>query len=342
MYPPNELNKPEIEEEPTDVYNPKLFKGFYIQKEKGIKTAVMVYDATRIRVPLATDKEYFWVTPYEILVLFQFRNVVIDPSVTYLFEDMATSTEIIDKSFYTLKRLSDNSLVPCPYVLFSCSKSTPGFFNFFGSSTEFENRIQEKTETVNLITPTIDHPQLGRFPLFSALPLNPDTPHIQRYAVFVDIDGLEPTFIPEDDDSILDHLYDERYTKQYSSISFMYKDKQYWCVKSPFYFTEIYDNIETFIPISTFSEISSQELHKNDKKQESLNETLSNEGSYEASDDEGSDYNGSNEGTDNEGSNEGTDNEGSDEEEDKDSENEDYRRGYEAGIKEAMEHPHNE
>jgi hypothetical protein len=342
IYPPNELKDAEIEEEPTDVYHPKLFKGFYIQKEKDTKTTVMVYDATRIRVPLATDKEYFWVTPYEIMVLFQFRNVVIDTSVTYLFEDIATSSEIVDKSFYTLKRLSDNSLVPSPYVLFSCSKSTPGFFNFFGSSTEFENRIQEKTETVNLITPTIDHPQLGRFPFFSALPLNPDIPHIQRYAVFVDIDGLEPTIIPEDDDYTLDHLYDEINTKQYSSISFMYKDKQYWCIKSPFYFTEIYDNIETFIPISTFSEISSQELHKNDKKQEHLNETLSNEGSYEASDDEVSDYNGSNEGSDNEGSNEGTDNEGSDEEEDKDSENEDYRRGYEAGIKEAMEHPHNE
>jgi hypothetical protein len=310
------------EDESTDVYNPHLFQGLFLDEND----VFMVYDATRVVVPLGKDKEYFWVTPYEITALYKYRNVNIDPYVIDFFHSVAKASGFIDKSFYHLKRVSDGAVVPSPYVLFPCSHGSSGIFSLFSSSAGYANPVQLGEEEVNLLIPTIDHPSIGNAPLFSTRPLDPSLPNIQRYAVFVDIDGLEPFFIDEKTPEVIDHLYDLYQTRQYSSVNFIEKDVEYWCVKSPLYMTEIRDRQLQIIPINTFQEIDESELPKAAPFPKD-SETLSNEGSDVASDegdersDEGSDIDGSNEGS----------MRASDEESEKEDED-DFHRGYQEGL----------
>jgi len=324
LFPPNESKDegPEGSEGPTHVYNPHLFQGLFLNENN----VYMVYDSTRVSVPLATDKEYYWATPYEITSLYHYRNVPIDPSVTDFFQTISTSSGFIDKSFHHLKRLSDGSLVPSPYVVFPCSLASPGIFTFFGSKG-YENPVQLSEEDVHLLIPTIDHPSIGNVPLFSSRPLDPSVPHIQRYVAFVDVGGLEPFFVEEDAPEFVDHLYDLHQTKQYSSLNFIEKGVEYWSIKSPLYFTEIHDRPLQTVPIHTFQEIDAPNVPKAAPLPKDF-DTLSNEGSDEGSDegdelsDEGSDMEGSNEGSDTDASNEESD------EEDLD----DFHRGYQEGL----------
>ena len=322
IFPPNDTEIPEDEDEneSTDIYNPDLFQGLFLDEDH----IFMVYDSTRVSVPLATNKEYFWLTPYEITVLYKYRNVDIDPSVTDFFHTVATASGFIDKSFHHLKRLSDGTLVPSPYVVFPCSPGSPGIFSVFGSSTSYTNPVQLPEEEVNLLIPTIEHPYIGNVPLFSSKPLDPSIPHIQRYVIFVDINGLEPFFVEKESPELIQHLYDLYQKRQYSSINFIEKDVEYWCVKSPLYMSQIHDRQLQTIPINTFKEIAASLVPKSAAFPKDV-DTLSNDGSDAASDegdelsDEGSE--GSNEGS-MRASDEDTDNEDLD----------DFHRGYEEGF----------
>jgi hypothetical protein len=242
IFPPGQKRSLDIESETaTDVYHPDLVAGFFLTEED----MWITYDATRVDVDTATDKEYFWVSPFEVLVLYQFRNIEIDISVISFFKTVATSqSSEIDPSFYQLKRVSDRSFLPAPYILFLCSPSSSGFF---GLSENFENVEQEKDDVINLLVPSIKHPQLGNFPLFSSLPLDKFVPKIKRYACFVDIE--EPPLFLFDYPGEINHLYDITQQSKFSTISFMFNEKQYWSIKSPLYFTEIYDDLDRFIPV---------------------------------------------------------------------------------------------
>ena len=321
LFPPNEEQE-EQEDQEEDVYNPHLFQGLVLDENN----VFMVYDATRVSVPLATDKEYFWATPYEITALYQYRNINIDPSVTDFFQIVSTSSGFIDKSFHHLKRLNDGSYVPSPYVLFPCSPASPGIFSIFGTSKGYENPVQLPEEQVNLLIPTVVHPSIGNVPLFSSKPLDPSVPHIQRYAVFVDVEGMEPFFVDEETPEFIDHLYDLHQTRQYSSLNFIENNKEYWCVKSPLYFTEIYDHQLQTVPINTFQEIDALNVPTAAPFPKDI-DTLSNEGSDAASD-EGDEL--SDEGSDMDGSNEGS-MRGSDEESDEE-DLDDFHRGYQEGL----------
>ena len=334
IYPPNEAKPMDMEnEEPTDLYNPHLFRGFFRHKENN--TILMVYDATRINIPVSEDKEYFWASPYEILILNQLRNLKIDPTITNMFKTIAVSGGFIDHSFYRLRKESDKSLVSSPYILFPCSRTSGGGFNLFGASSSFENIRQEEDNKINLLVPTVDHPKIGNFPLFSAMPLDPNVPPFKRYAVFVDIDDMKPFFVEETNNDVLDNLYGMNQETQYSSICFFQDNVQYWVIKSPLYFTEINDDLQKNIPISTFQEkFGLIETNTPEKNEGSL--VLSNEGD-EIGSNEGYEI-GSNEG-DKTGSNEG-DETGSNEDIDdsiQQDEPDEYKRGYAEGYQEALQ-----
>ena len=241
IFPPSATNSLDIETEPVvDVYSPELFNGFFLTEEN----LWLTYDATRIGVEPSEDKEYFWVTPYEVLVLYQLRNINIDDSVISFFKTVATSHSTgIDQSFYQLKKTSDKSFLPAPYVLFLCSPSSSGFF---GLSKDFENVEQTAGDTIDLLVPSVKHDKIGNFPLFSSLPIDAVVPKIKRFACFVDVDE-EPTLL-FDNPGELDHLYDIIETRKFSSISFMFNGKQYWSIKSLLNFTEIYDDLDRMIP----------------------------------------------------------------------------------------------
>jgi len=241
IFPPSLVEPLDIETESVaDVYSPELFNGFFMTEEN----LWLTYDATRIGVKPGEDKEYFWATPYEVLVLYQLRNINIDDSIISFFKTVATSQSTgIDQSFYQLKKTSDNSILPSPYVLFLCSPSSSGFF---GLSADFDNVEQTTDETVDLLVPSIKHDKIGNFPLFSSLPIDPIIPKIKRFACFVDIEE-NPTLL-FDNPGEIDHLYDIVETRKFSSISFMFNGKQYWSIKSPLNFTEIYDDLDRMIP----------------------------------------------------------------------------------------------
>jgi hypothetical protein len=216
--------------------------------------------------------------------------------------------------------------VPSPYVLFPCSAPSPGIFSIFGSSGGYSNPVQVGEEEVNLLIPTVDHPSIGYVPLFSTKPLDPSVPHIQRYVAFVDIEEMEPFFVDEETPEIIDHLYDLYQTRQYSSINFIEKNIEYWCVKSPLYFTEIHDHQLQTVPINTFQEIESPNVPTAAPVPKDV-DTLSNEGS-DAGSDEGDEL--SDEGSDMDGSNEGS-SRASDEESDNE-DLDDFHRGYQEGL----------
>ena len=245
IFPPaiqTELDIPE--ETPADIFDNKNINGFFLTEEN----IWLVYDATRVAVPTSTDREYFWISPFEALILYKFRSVEIDTTITSFFKTVANchKEKMNDVSFYTLKRASDGEFVPAPYIMYPCSPASTGFFGL--SSVDFENIVQEKDDTtINLLIPYVQHPQIGNFPMFSAKPIDPYVPKIKRYAVFVDYE-VEPTFMTsEETKGELDHLYDVNQTQKFSSISFLLNGRQYWSIKSPLYMTEIYDDT-TFLP----------------------------------------------------------------------------------------------
>ena len=338
IFPPNEIQNPTVKEEPTDVFYPQLFKGLSFSDEK----ITMVYDATRVHVPVSKDKEYFWVTPYEILVLYQYKNIIIDDSVISFFQNIATSSGFIDKSFYQLKRVSDGSLVPTPYVMFPCSpSSSTSFISYIRGDTSitYENIVETPEEEINLFIPTINHPKYGNFPIFSSLPLDKTKLHIKRCAVFVDIDDMQPTFLNTENPELIDHLYDITQDRQFTSFSFIENNIQYWCIKSPLYFSEIYDDPTSFLPITSFTEFTEEELHRikgpegePEPEAEPLIEDMddhSNEGSEISN--EGSEI--SNEGNNTSDEEENFSDESDSTWSDTEFENDDYKRGYEAGLK---------
>ena len=321
LFPPTVIETSD-EEKNEDVFQPNLFKGIFVEREN----LCMVYDATRVQNPLTTNKEYFWVTPYEILVLYKYRNIDINESVTSMFKTIASSSGFIDKKFYHLRRVSDGELVPTPYILFPCSKTNGGLF----SSNSYENRVQDQEEIVDLTISTVDHPILGNVPMFSAVPIDPHLPKIQRYVVFVDTDGNKPTFMKEG--TVLDDdIYGIHQTKQYSSISFFENGKQFWVIKSPLYFTEIRDLILNEIPITSFSEISSQNLPVSndeiDNKNKETNSVKSNDEDDEVISNEGDEV--SDDGLEESEDGDEESNEGS---VDEDSEDDNYEKGYQEGF----------
>jgi hypothetical protein len=94
----------------------------------------------------------------------------------------------------------------------------------------------------------------------------------QKYLPNQEFKLYTPTFFDDENNTQLDHLYDIGQKEQYSAISFIEKDVQYWCIKSPLYFSEIYDDRKSFIPISTFEEVNPDELQNHVQKDDSEKE----------------------------------------------------------------------
>ena len=223
LFPPDVYND---SEDATDIYTEDLFRGFYLE-ENDIS---FVYDATRVNVPLASDKPYYWVSPYEMFVSKRINHLNVDET---LIRTISSSLNgVIDKRFYHLTRLSDNSLVKDPYVLFLCK---PVDSMFSGVAIENVSEPLSDQNTENLLFPRIQHPLLGHYTFFSSLPASDG---LSRYAVFVDTEGLNPLYVEKDDSAILDHLYSPENTTRYSAVTFFYNSvQQVWCIKSPYYFS---------------------------------------------------------------------------------------------------------
>lgn len=245
IYPPS---KYESLEETTDLYDEELYKGFFLHENE----LTMVHDATRINVPLASNK-YHWTSPYEIFVSKKIKSIPISTTVEKIFNEITTSSSN-PFDFYHLKRSSNNSLVKTPYVLFMCKKSEStgsGFLLFDAFNTKKTTyETVEYSENETIIFPTIQNENLGNYTFFSSFPFSQSN-LVKRFAVFVDTDELTPLYVePNDDDKLL-HLYDVD-AEQYSSVTFIENDVQLWCIKSPLYFSEIIDNSieENITPIS--------------------------------------------------------------------------------------------
>jgi hypothetical protein len=247
IFPPGIQTSANAEDEPpTDIYTEELFKGFTLEND----VLTMVYDATRVPVSLSSDKQYYWVTPYEIFISKIVAGMPIDDTVYHFFDTIHVFNGVSEsnkKGFYHLKRLSDNKLVKSPYVLFMCKQNeSKGLFSMFETSSEikFENIEQKDSEeTVSIIYPRIKHPKIGTFTFFSSLSIQKKV--FPRYVVFVDLEDLSPLYLEPDEMDQLDHLYDAEQTKKYSCITFKTNETQIWCVKSPFYFSIFSD--ETYV-----------------------------------------------------------------------------------------------
>jgi hypothetical protein len=251
IYPPN---KYEPQEEETDLYNEELFKGFFLNETE----ITMVYDATRINIPLSSNK-YCWVSPYEIFILKQMKSTPISKSVEQLFDEISESSTN-KHDFYHLKHLPDNSLVKTPYILFMCKRNEitnsgySGLSSFFGFTETnkiyetVEYSDNEKENSQSIIFPTIPHENIGTYTFFSSYPFSKKNT-VKRFAVFVDIEELHPLYLEKTENDKLLTLYDiedkdtqESETKQFSSVTFLENKNQLWCIKSPYYFIEVPDN----------------------------------------------------------------------------------------------------
>ena len=262
LYPPTNVVQSQDSPDSSTIFDEDVFKGFFIDADNGIIT--MVYDTTRVMVPLSSTKQYCWVSPYEIFVSSQVANIPISDSVRELFKKISGSPKNHD--FYHLKNLSDNTIVKTPYVLFMCKEKvdtpetnpTKGFllFDLLSSTTKsvitYENvlkgvkDVEAETEKEQILFPRIQHPDLGSYTMFSSNPIsktdNNNNNNIKRFAVFVDTDGLTPLYLSIDETDKIQHLYDIDAVEQYSSITYSQNDMQLWCIKSSIYFSEIEDN----------------------------------------------------------------------------------------------------
>jgi hypothetical protein len=244
IYPPNtnKINYDDFEDS-TDIYNEELFKGFFLHENE----ITMVYDATRINVPLESNN-YCWVSPYEIFISKKVKSIPISDSVEKIFDEISLSGSQNNVDFYHLKDVISNRIIKTPYILFMCKQiesSKSGFmlFDLFNtkkmeySTVEYEN----DNENESIIFPTIQHPKLGNYVFFSSLPLKTSN-LVKRFAVFVDTDELNPLYLePSENDTLLT-IYDfDKDIEQYTSVTFIEKSIQLWCVKSCLYFSEMPD-----------------------------------------------------------------------------------------------------
>jgi len=239
IYPPSETLP---SEESTDLYDEDLFKGFFLNDNE----ITMVYDATRVNSQLDSNM-YCWVSPYEIFVSQKMKSIPISKTVEQTFDKIANdSSNRFD--FYHLKQLPENTIVKTPYILFMCKgDSSYGFsiLDIFNSnkitySTVETSDSDSETETETIIYPTIQHPSVGNYTLFSFSPFSTSN-LVKRFAVFIDTDDLHPLYIqPNENDKLLT-LYDID-AEQYTSITFIENGSQMCCVKSPMYFSEMQDN----------------------------------------------------------------------------------------------------
>ena len=257
IYPPSDTNSLNPEES-VDIYTEEFFRGFFENKNKDI---TMVYDATRITVPLADDKEYYWVTPYEMFASKSVHGITVDPKVLV---EIASADGSLKKEFYHLKDVKANTLVKDPYILFLCKPDTSSGIlstigSTFGFSPEYENiESVDSEEQVRILYPRIKHDKIGTYTFFSS---SSNAKNAERFVVFVDIDGLSPLYLEPGDIDKLNHLYDPGNMELSTAITFMNGSQQIWCIKSPFYFSEIkevhssnediYDEIEPIVPIGT-------------------------------------------------------------------------------------------
>ena len=305
IFPPNETVAMDMEnEDPTDLYDEDLYKGFFLDE-----SITMVYDATRVNVPVSeTDtRKYCWVSPYEIFVTNKMKDIAIDESVISMFVSISKENK---KDFHHLKLLADNSIVKTPYILFMCKNknSSDGnfsLFSMFGANSSgivYENVLTDSLETETILYPRIQHPNLGNYTFFSMEPIGAlsQRNRLKRFAVFVDIDDLNPLYLEDsesENDKLL-HLYDMDQTTQYSAVSFMHEGTtgegttgegttekgtqprkiQLWCVKSPYYFTEmanniLNDHIDEVIPPPVDAVEQEEEEELEDGKQEEEEES---------------------------------------------------------------------
>jgi hypothetical protein len=252
IFPPNEFQPTN---ESTDLYDPEIFKGFYNHRTSHQLT--MVYDATRVNLPITTTPTYMWATPYEIFVSGNIKETPIDDSVRNSFLEIGDN----EKDFHHLFT-DEDTIVKNPYVLFLCKTTQPttastlsGFSlgNYFTEpnaavDTAITNdyMVSDENMSSKLLYPRISHPLLGNYTFFSnkmleSRDIHADPTTLRRFAVFVDIPGLHPLYIEEDEMDKLNHLYDIDQTEQFSAITYIRSsDKaQLWCVKSSQYFSEI-------------------------------------------------------------------------------------------------------
>jgi hypothetical protein len=244
IYPPNtnKINYDDFEDS-TDIYNEELFKGFFLHENE----ITMVYDATHINIPLESNN-YCWVSPYEIFISKKVKSISISDSVEKIFDEISLSGSQNNVDFYHLKDVISNRIIKTPYILFMCKQIEPsksGFmlFDLFNtkkmeySTVEYEN----DNENESIIFPTIQHPKLGNYTFFSSLPLKTSN-LVKRFAVFVDMDELNPLYLePSENDTLLT-IYDfDKDIEQYTSVTFIEKSIQFWCVKSCLYFSEMPD-----------------------------------------------------------------------------------------------------
>jgi len=282
IFPPSEFRPLEHgnypEEEPTDLYDPEIFKGFY--NHKSSKKLTMVMDATRINLPVTTSKKYVWASPYEIFISKTIKEVPIHDSVSESFIQISDN----EKDFHHLYVNSDENeegvLVKTPFILYLCkdanasakssifslgsfiktsteSDDEPSIVNDYAETTEQSNispdtqdaaNISDSqtgiaTAQANLLYPRISHPLIGNYTFFSNKMLNAEgeSDRLRRFAVFVDIPGLRPLYVESEEYDKLHHLYDVDQTEQYSAITYLRPsdNAQLWCIKSPEYFSEI-------------------------------------------------------------------------------------------------------
>jgi hypothetical protein len=244
IYPPNtnKINYDDFEDS-TDIYNEELFKGFFLHENE----ITMVYDATHINVPLESNN-YCWVSPYEIFVSKRVKSIPISDSVEKIFDEISLSGSQNNVDFYHLKDVISNTIIKTPYILFMCKQvesSKSGFmlFDLFNTKKVEYSTVEYESDNENesIIFPTIQHPKLGNYTFFSSLPLKTSN-LVKRFAVFVDIDELNPLYLePSENDRLLT-IYDfDKDIEQYTSVTFIEESIQFWCIKSSLYFSEIPD-----------------------------------------------------------------------------------------------------
>jgi len=246
IYPPgiilNNQGSSESSEtsEKYDIYTEEFFRGFFVHDEKDSSIPdngmiTMVYDATRVIVPLSGDKQYYWVTPYEMFALKQMNQMKVNADIIRTISTSYSGS--LDKSFYHLKDVRTNELIKDPYVLFLSTPAGDSIATSIGFST-FENVVFNETpeNTVQIIYPRTNDPTLGIYTFFSS---QTTIKNGKRFAVFVDINDLQPLYVEPEEADILNHLYDVDQESSYSAITYMNGSQQLWCIKSPLYFSEI-------------------------------------------------------------------------------------------------------
>lgn len=149
IFPPGEFRPLEHgnypEEEPTDLYDPEIFKGFYNDKTSNKLTMVM--DATRINLPVTTSQKYVWASPYEIFISKTIKEVPIHDSVSESFIHISDN----EKDFHHLYVNSDENeegvLVKTPLILYLCKDANASTASTTSTIFSLGSFIKTSTET---------------------------------------------------------------------------------------------------------------------------------------------------------------------------------------------------